>query len=211
MHEYALMHMTLSFCSTRLFMKYFLSLSLVLLSTLISAQSDSAPELLQIMEKSTKFTVNTSKGPVEITRVMTPCAKNKGWLQPIVPIKGVVPVDEIDILNALNAKDSLVVDMRVVDDRVKGTIPGSVGIPYTEVAMRMDELGCKKPAAGSTKWDCSKAKKVYAFCNGPVCPQSPMAMAAMVRDGFPATKIYYYRGGMLDWDALGLTTVKGEF
>jgi hypothetical protein len=38
-----------------------------------------------------------------------------------------------------------------------------------------------------------------------------MAMAAMTRDGFPATKIYYYRGGMLDWDALGLTTVKGEF
>jgi hypothetical protein len=40
---------------------------------------------------------------------------------------------------------------------------------------------------------------------------NPMAMKAMVRDGFPATKIYYYRGGMLDWDALGLTSVKGEF
>jgi rhodanese-related sulfurtransferase len=188
----------------------FLSLSLFLLSSFASAQT-AAPELLQIIDKSTKFVVNTPKGPVEITRVMTSCAKNKGWLQPLIPIKGVVPVDEIDVLNALNDKDSIVVDMRVVDDRVKGTIPGSVGIPYTEVAMRMDELGCKKPTTGSTKWDCSKAKKVYAFCNGPVCPQSPMAMAAMTRDGFPATKIYYYRGGMLDWDALGLTTVKGEF
>ena len=44
--------------------------------------------------------------------------------------------------------------------------------------------------------------------NGPVCP---MAIKAMTRDGFPANKIYYYRGGMLDWDALGLTSVKDEF
>ena len=113
---------------------------------------------------------------------------------------------------ALGDKNALVVDMRDSNDRVKGTIPGSIGIPYTEIAMRMDELGCKKQPDGSKqKWDCSKAKNVYGFCNGPVCPQSPSAMNAMVRDGFPASKIYYYRGGMLDWDALGLTTVKGEF
>ena len=62
-----------------------------------------------------------------------------------------------------------------------------------------------------TPWDCSKAKKVYAFCNGPVCPQSPTAINAMVRDGFPVDKIYYYRGGMLDWDALGFPIVKDEF
>jgi rhodanese-related sulfurtransferase len=179
---------------------------LLLAPGLVFAQT----ELLQIIDKDKKFVVNTEKGPIEITRVMTPCAKNKGWLQPLIPIKGTHPVDEIDVLHALNDKDSIVVDMRVIDDRVKGTIPGSVGIPYTEVAMRMGELGCKK-LEGKQKWDCTKAKKVYAFCNGPVCPQSPMAMAAMVRDGFPPNKIYYYRGGMLDWDALGLTTIKGEF
>ena len=74
--------------------------------------------------------------------------------------------------------------------------------------MRMDELGCNKGASG---WDCAGAMNVMGFCNGPVCPQSPTAMRAMIRDGFPADKIYYYRGGMLDWDALGLTTVEGEF
>jgi rhodanese-related sulfurtransferase len=194
-------------------MKKILFFGLSLFSGILLAQSSpsATPELLQIIDKSTKFVVNTPKGPVEITRVMTSCAKNKGWLQPLIPIKGVVPVDEIDILNALNDKEAIVVDMRVSEDRVNGTIPGSVGIPYTEVAMRMNELGCKKPSAGSAKWDCTKAKKVYAFCNGPVCAQSPIAMAAMTRDGFPVNKIYYYRGGMMDWDALGLTTVKGEF
>ena len=33
----------------------------------------------------------------------------------------------------------------------------------------------------------------------------------MTREGFPADKIYDYRGDMLDWDALGLTSVKDEF
>ena len=119
------------------------------------------PELLRIIGEDKKFIVQTAKGPLEITRTMTPCAKNKGWLQPLVPVAG-----------------------------------------------RMDELGCKKLGKG---WDCSSAKKVYAFCNGPVCPQSPTAILAMTRDGFPADKIYYYRGGMLDWAALGFPVIKGEF
>ena len=45
--------------------------------------------------------------------------------------------------------------------------------------MRMDELGCTKHDAG---WDCGGASKVVGFCNGPVCPQSPTAMRAMIGD-----------------------------
>ena len=155
-----------------------------------------------------QITVKTAKGSVTITRKMTACGKNGGVMQPVVPVKGVHPVAEIEIIAALGDAGSVVVDMRDTNDRVKGTIPGSIGIPYTEVASRMNELGCTKTGA---KWNCAKAKKVYAFCNGPACPQSPMAIRAMTRDGFPADKIYYYRGGMLDWDALGLTSVKDEF
>lgn len=171
------------------------------------------PEKLRILGEEKKFIVQTPKGPIEITRVMTPCAKNKGWLQPLIPVPGVVPVTEIEMLHAMNDKDAILVDMRESEDRIKGTIPGSYHIPYTEVAGRMDELGCRKTGAGTGAkgWDCSGAKKVYAFCNGPVCPQSPTAILAMTRDGFPASKIYYYRGGMLDWDALGFPIVKGDF
>jgi len=155
-----------------------------------------------------QITIKNAKGPVTITRKMTACGKNGGVMQPMVPVKGVHPVAEIEVIAALGDAGSIVLDMRDTNDRVKGTIPGSVGIPYTEVASRMNELGCTKTGA---KWNCAKAKKVYAFCNGPACPQSPMAIRAMTRDGFPADKIYYYRGGMLDWDALGLTSVKDEF
>lgn len=159
-------------------MKKFLAL-LLLAPSFVFAQT----ELLQIIDKDKSFTVNTPKGPIEITRVTTPCAKNKGWLQPLIPIKGTHPVDEIDVLHALNDKNSIVVDMPVIDDRVKGTIPGSVGIPYTEVAMRMNELGCKKLRANK---------------NGIAQKPQRYMLSAMVRDGFPPNKIYYYRGGMLD-------------
>jgi len=139
---------------------------------------------------------------------MTACAKNGGTIQPLVPVAGVTPVGETEIIEALSDRSALVVDMGDTNDRVKGTIPGSISVPYTEVVERMGERGCTK---SGTKWDCATAKKIYAFCNGPVCPQSPIAIRAMTREGFPASKIYYYRGGMLDWDALGLTSVKNEF
>jgi rhodanese-related sulfurtransferase len=165
-------------------------------------------ELLRIIGEDKKFVVQTKKGPFEITRTMTPCAKNKGWLQPLIPVPGVHPVTEIEMLHAMNDAGAMIVDMREPEDRIKGTIPNSYHIPYTEVAGRLDELGCAKQGG---KWNCSAAKKIYAFCNGPVCPQSPTAITAMVREGFPVDRIYYYRGGMLDWDALGFPQVKDEF
>ncbi|MEY2631688.1 MAG: hypothetical protein RIR00_342 [Pseudomonadota bacterium] len=187
-------------------MKYLLSalLAVALAGTAFAQEK----EKLRIIGTDTKFVVQTKNGPFEITRTMTPCAKNKGWLQPLIPVPGVHPVTEIELLQAMNDPEAMIVDMREPDDRIKGTIPNSYHIPYTEVAARMNELGCSKQAG---KWDCSKAKKVYAFCNGPVCPQSPSAIGAMTRDGFPADKIYYYRGGMLDWDALGFPIVQGDF
>ena len=166
-------------------------------------------ENLRIVGEDKAFVVTLASGEeMSITRQMTPCAKNKGWLQPLVPEPGIVPVTEIEVLNAINDPEFVLVDMRTEDWFSDATIPGSVNIPYTEVAMRMDELGCDK---GATGWDCTGAMNVVGFCNGPVCPQSPTAIRAMIRDGFPADKIYYYRGGMLDWDALGLTTVEGDF
>ena len=165
-------------------------------------------EQLKIIGDKLSWTIPTENGPVEITRVMTPCAKNKGVLQPLIPAQGVHPVTEIEVLEALQDPQFTVVDMRTIEWRLKATIPGSIHIPYTEVAQRLDELGCSK--TGDT-FDCVNARKVIGYCNGPVCGQSPLAMRAMIREGYPADKIYYYRGGMLDWEALGLTTVEGDF
>lgn len=175
----------------------------------VSAVQAAEPEYLRLIGTDTQFVVKGADGKeTVIRRVMTPCAKNKGWLQPLVPVAGVTPVGEIEVLHAMNDRDALLVDMREPQDRVDGTIPGSYHIVYTEVAQRLNELGCQKKGG---QWDCAAAKKVFAFCNGPVCPQSPTAITAMTREGFPASKIYYYRGGMLDWAALGFPIVKGDF
>ena len=192
-------------------MKRTLSLVLGLVASgLAFGQAASIPvgTALTIFENQKVVVVQTAKGPVEITRTMTACGKNGGTIQPLVPVAGVHPIGETEIIQALGDREALVVDMRDTNDRVKGTIPGSMSIPYTEVVDRLSELGCTKSA---NKWNCSAAKKVFAFCNGPTCPQSPIAIRAMTREGFPADKIYYYRGGMLDWDALGLSSVKNEF
>lgn len=182
---------------------------LVMALGLLSTAHAAEPEHLRIIGTDTTFVVKNAKGEeTVITRVMTPCAKNKGWLQPLVPVAGVHPVGEIEVLQSMNDRDSLLVDMREPEDRANGTIPGSMHIVYTEVAGRLNELGCTKVAG---KWDCTQAKKVVAFCNGPVCPQSPTAILAMAREGFPADRIYYYRGGMLDWAALGFPVIKGDF
>ena len=94
-------------------------------------------------------------------------------------------------------------DTRTVETQYGGTIPGSVNIAYDVIADRLDELGCTRATSG---WRCENALNTVLYCNGPNCGQSPRAMAAMVEAGFPASKLSYYRGGMLAWTSLGLTT-----
>jgi rhodanese-related sulfurtransferase len=161
------------------------------------------PDLLKITRDKTKLIIETVDGPVEIVRKQNDMQLITGVLQPMVPVPGVTPVGELEVLASLADPEFLVVDMREPESRLKATIPGSVSIPVSEVTQRLEELGCTRDAKG---WVCTVAKKVVAFCNGPACPQSPTAFHAMVREGFPPERIYYYRGGMQDWVVLGLTT-----
>ena len=166
------------------------------------------PALLRIIGQQREFIVQTPGGPLTITRTTTASTANKGYLQPLVPVPGVRPVTEIEVLAALNDPNAMVIDMRDEDDPLEAAIPNSYHIPYNEVADRLGELGCTR--AGKAPWDCRQARRVVAFCNGPVCLQSPAGIADMVRAGFPVDKIAYYRGGIMDWTALGLTTVRGN-
>ena len=163
------------------------------------------------------ITVQTKNGPVKIIRnqdnnaVIAPgFAKTSRkcppfCVQPQKVAPGVETVGELEVVKYME-KGGLIIDARTVEWHVKGTIPGSKSIPYTQVASRLGELGCKKGA----KWDCSNAKTVMLFCNGLWCGQSPTAIRAMLREGYPASKILYYRNGMQGWQSLGLTVVEGE-
>ncbi|MBO6758703.1 MAG: rhodanese-like domain-containing protein [Roseibium sp.] len=167
-----------------------------------------AEDLLPVRGKAKVVTIETEDGAMDLTRSKTEAALIGGVLQPMVPVPGVTPVGELEVIKALENKSAHVVDMRTLDWRTQATIPGSIHIPYIEVASRLDELGC---AGGPGAWDCTGADKIIAFCNGPACGQSPIAIKAMVREGFPPENISYYRGGMQSWMVLGLTTAEDMF
>ena len=160
-------------------------------------------ELLNITPDNKTITFNSVEGLVTLQRFSNDIMLVKGTIRPMVPMEGVTPVGELEVINALQSANYIVVDTRTSVTQYGGTIPGSISVPFDEITEQLDALGCIGSIA---KWNCMEAYNVVLYCNGPNCGQSPRAMAAMVEVGFPSDKIFYYRGGMLAWTSLGLTT-----
>ena len=145
-------------------------------------------------------------------------------IQPAVVAPGVETIAELEVLAYLaqiNAGDEsiLVIDSRTPDWVRKGTIPGAVNIPWTALnpargadpisigEIMVDKFGVKELEG---LWDYSDAKTLVMFCNGMWCGQSPNNILNLLKFGYPADKIKWYRGGMQDWEILGLSTVSGK-
>ena len=127
-------------------------------------------------------------------------------IQPITPAEGVTIIGELELIEMLRDPDVVVMDSRTPSWFEGGSIPGAVNVPYTQVIDYLGELGCEPDFDG---WECENPKRVALFCNGNWCGQSPTAIRNMIEVGYPADRIYYYRGGMHAWRMLGLT-VTGE-
>lgn len=143
-------------------------------------------------------------------------------IRPIQLAPGVETIAELEMLEYLVAarKDPniLVIDSRTPDWVKKGTIPGSVSIPWTLLnpetsdPLTISEIMQEKFGATQDEelWDFKDVKTLVMFCNGMWCGQSPRNIFTLLRYGYPADKIKWYRGGMQDWEVLGLTTVPGS-
>jgi rhodanese-related sulfurtransferase len=142
-------------------------------------------------------------------------------IQPGTLAPGVETISELEVLQYLKKmsggdKTVMVVDSRTPDWVEKGTIPGAVNIPWDQLnigksdPITVQELLEKhfgvKNQDGFYMFD--NAKTIVMFCNGPWCGQSPTNIKGLLKIGYPAEKIKWYRGGMQDWEVLGLTTVK---
>ncbi len=134
-------------------------------------------------------------------------------------VETIAEVEMLDYLQKLNDGDTsiLVVDSRTPDWAAKGTIPGAVNIPWTKLnpAKGADPISIGEIMEGSFGaanleglWDYSNAKTLVMFCNGMWCGQSPNNIKNLLKFGYPADKIKWYRGGMQNWEILGLTTAK---
>lgn len=168
---------------------------------MMGAYSEEEP--LNIMPDTESVSFDSHEGPITLKRFANDIMLVKGAIRPMVPTPGVTPVGELEVIAALQDPAYVVVDTRTVETQYGGTIPGSHNIPYNEIVDRLSEVGCVSTRG---EWTCEQALNVVLYCNGPNCGQSPTAMAAMVEAGFPANKLLFYRGGMLAWTSLGLTT-----
>ena len=145
-------------------------------------------------------------------------------IQPSMLAPGVETIGELEVIDYLKKKNAgddsiLVIDSRTPDWVKRGTIPGSVNIPWTSLnpakgadpitigEIMEDQFGVRQLEG---LWDYSKAKTLVMFCNGMWCGQSPNNILNLLKFGYPAHKIKWYRGGMQDWEILGLSTVPGK-
>ncbi|MDB3945152.1 rhodanese-like domain-containing protein [Gammaproteobacteria bacterium] len=143
-------------------------------------------------------------------------------IQPATLAPGVETIAEREIIHyakMMSDGDSsiIVVDSRTPKWVAAGTIPSAINIPWTklnpakgatpiEIAEIMQEVFNVTESEGL--FDFTNAKTAVMFCNGMWCGQSPNNIKNLLKFGYPAHKIKWYRGGMQDWEILGLSTAK---
>jgi len=112
-----------------------------------------------------------------------------GTIHPLSLGGGVVTVGELEVMEQLE-RGLPVVDTRPAAAYARSTIPGARNLPHGEAVERIDEL--------------ARDQLTILFCNGPQCGATPEAVAALLAGGHPGGALAYYRGGLHDWQTLGL-------
>jgi rhodanese-related sulfurtransferase len=125
-------------------------------------------------------------------------------IQPATLAPGVETIAEIEMLDYLKrmseGDDSIVViDSRTPAWVAKGTIPGAINIPWTSLnpAKGADPISIGEILEG--RFNARNLEGLW---------QSPNNIKNLLGFGYPAHKIKWYRGGMQNWEILGLTTAK---
>lgn len=142
-------------------------------------------------------------------------------IQPSELAPGVTTIGELEVLHFLKTIGDGDTSMMVIDSRTPGRedtriIPGTVTIPWDKL-----DIGNSDPSTvrdilenqlGARQqdgfWNYDNVKTLVMFCNGPWCGQSSTMIKGLLKIGYPAHKLFWYRGGMQDWEKLGLTTIK---
>ena len=144
-------------------------------------------------------------------------------IQPSKLAPGVETIGEAEVIEyAKQMSDGdetiVLVDSRTPDWVGRGTIPSAMNVPWTKLnpAKGADPISIAEIMEGvfnvqsnEELMDFSESRTAVMFCNGMWCGQSPNNIKNLLKFGYPAHKIKWYRGGMQDWEILGLTTVPG--
>ncbi|MGQ0669982.1 MAG: ArsR/SmtB family transcription factor [Actinomycetota bacterium] len=86
--------------------------------------------------------------------------------------------------------DVVVIDVRPAEEYVAGHLPGAISVPLTELHRKMKEL--------------PKDKEIVAYCRGPYCAFSHVAVALLRKRGFRARRL---EEGLPEWVAEDLPVI----
>jgi rhodanese-related sulfurtransferase len=135
-------------------------------------------------------------------------------IQPVAPVRNIRAAGELEVLEFLSGPAAegkgVVIDARFPEAFAAGTIPGAVNVPWAtldpENAFRNDILvALGAVPAGGGAFDFAEAVPLVLFCDGPASDQSVRAIRFLREAGYPVEKLLYYRGGLRDWQMLGLS------
>jgi rhodanese-related sulfurtransferase len=201
-----------------------LSLGLASMS-LFANEEEGESKRVMITSELYGFTVTHKGKKIEVKRNQDRTNQIKDFYRPtwrsrIQPMKPFEPhavetIGELEMLDYIKRLDSgddsiIIVDSRLPGSTERGMIPLAVNIPYR--SMKGDKLAkimWEQFNVNTTEpvWNYREAKTLVMYCNGAWCAQSPTAIRRLLRAGYPALKIKYYRGGMQSWESFGLTVV----
>ena len=196
-------------------------------ASLHAAEVNITPEIESVTVKHGDTEVNIMRNQNQKNTVNPAFAKTSRkcppfCIQPAQLAPGVETIAEVEMLDYLKrmseGDDSIVViDSRTPAWVAKGTIPGAINIPWTSLnpakgadPISIGEILEERFNARNLEglWDFREARTLVMFCNGMWCGQSPNNIKNLLGFGYPAHKIKWYRGGMQNWEILGLTTAK---
>ena len=151
--------------------------------------------------------------------VPTDCKKTYvttvGLISPIKIAPDVETYGELEVIDfmkkAQTDKNMILVDARMRNWYLKSTIPTSINMPFKSFKPNHADfemvLDTAEVEYDEGVYDFSEAKTMLLYCNGTWCPQSVWAIENLLKIGFPAKKLKWYRGGMVSWTSLNLTTI----
>jgi len=141
-------------------------------------------------------------------RCQSPC------LTPMKVAANVATFGELDVIDFLSTQvgsgSGLLIDARLPEDRVLGFIPASVNIPTATVSSENPYRDEILMALGAEQFQgvfsYTDAMSLVVFDAGPGTTDASVLITDLLDAGYPPEKIAYYRGGMMVWSTLGLST-----
>lgn len=206
--------------------RYFIVSFFIIFSSNVIAENTvkitSQLEKVEVLHQGKPFTIQRNQDQFNLMNpdfILTSRPCPPFCIQPMNLGAGVETIAELELLDFLKKikegdKTILVIDSRTKDWVQKGTIPGSINIPWDQLSTSVggaDPMTVKEHLTnfGAQEleglWDFSQAKTLILFCNGVWCGQSALNIKTLLKYGYPPHKLKWYRGGMQAWETVGLS------